>query len=285
MSTLALLAVLAGPAVADFQQGLDAYQRGDMAAALQAWLPDAERSDANAQYNVGLIYARGGEGVPRDYLRAAEWYRKAAEQGVATAQFNLGVLYATGQGVEKDLVKALDLYKKSAEQGLIDAANNLGAMYDQGEGTEKNPAEAEKWYMYAAGRGMPKAQFNLGLMYDMNKDYARALDWYRRAASQGNAPAMKNLGILLYNAQGTTRNLEEAYAWFARAGLLGYEMAGQLARATAKRMTPEEVRRAQSLAAAWRPTREAYDQSPAVSSPVSVPAAIVAPAAAPVDQQ
>lgn len=284
LNGIALLAVLAGPAAADFKQGLEAYQSGNMPAALQAWLPDAEWGDANAQFNVGLVYSKGSETLPRDYSRAAEWYRKAAGQRMATAQFNLGVLYASGQGVEKDESKAAALYRQAAEQGLVDAANNLAAMYEQGEGVDRNLAEAEKWYRFAAERGMPKAQFNLGLMYDMQKDYAHALEWYRRAAEQGSAPAMKNLGILLYNAQGTPRDLEQAYAWFARADQLGHEIAGELARATAKRMKPEELDRARSLAASWRPTPEAPDQSPAVNSPVSVPASVAAPASIPANQ-
>ncbi len=266
------LCILVVPASADFRAGRDAYERGDIAAALGQWRPDAERGDANAQYNVGLLYARGGEGVPRDFAEAARWYRQSAEKGVATAQFNLAVLLSQGQGLEKNLPEAATWYRKAADQGLPDAANNLGAMYDQGEGVAKNLAEAEKWYRMAAGRGMPKAQFNLGLLYDLQQDFAHAVEFYRRAARQGNAPAMKNLGILYYNAQGVNRDLVKAYAWFSRAAALGYEMAGELAKATAERMSPEELRRGQEEVVTWRPIPEAPDQSPAVTSPVMVPA-------------
>ncbi len=34
-----------------------------------------------------------GEGVPQDYAEAVGWWRKAAEQGDANAHFNLGLLY------------------------------------------------------------------------------------------------------------------------------------------------------------------------------------------------
>ena len=34
------------------------------------------------------------------------WFRRDADQGVAEAQFNLGVSYAKGQGVLKDSVRA-----------------------------------------------------------------------------------------------------------------------------------------------------------------------------------
>jgi hypothetical protein len=35
-------------------------------------------------------------------VKAAEWYRQAAEQGVATAQLRLGFLYLSGEGVVRD---------------------------------------------------------------------------------------------------------------------------------------------------------------------------------------
>ena len=43
-----------------------------------------------------------GEGVIKDYTRAAEWYSKAANQGDAKAQYNLGVMHYKGQGAKKD---------------------------------------------------------------------------------------------------------------------------------------------------------------------------------------
>ena len=45
----------------------------------------AAQGDAGAQYNLGLMY-KNGEGVLQDYLRAVEWYTKAADQGNANAQ-------------------------------------------------------------------------------------------------------------------------------------------------------------------------------------------------------
>ena len=41
---------------ADFEMGFAAAQRGDYAAALLEWRPLAEQGDADAQYNLGLMY-------------------------------------------------------------------------------------------------------------------------------------------------------------------------------------------------------------------------------------
>src|SRR5512142_372566 len=130
LSALFLLLLSSLAPAADFQAGLDAYKRGDFAAALREWQPIADGGDPHAQYNLGLLYARG-EGVPRDYAKAAEWYRKAAEQGVPAAEYNLGVMYANGQGVPRDSKEAGQWFLKAANQGVADAQSNLGRIYDE----------------------------------------------------------------------------------------------------------------------------------------------------------
>ena len=96
-----LLILLALPVWADFQNGLDAYNRGDFATALKEWQPLAEHGNASAQYNLGLMY-HTGQGLPQDYAEAAKWYRLAADQGYAQTQTNLGWMYAKGTGVPQD---------------------------------------------------------------------------------------------------------------------------------------------------------------------------------------
>ena len=42
-----------------FQQGLTAYEQSDYQTAFKLWLPLAEQGDANAQYNLGIMYDNG----------------------------------------------------------------------------------------------------------------------------------------------------------------------------------------------------------------------------------
>src|SRR5450759_3597993 len=58
----------------------------------------AEQGDAEAQFNLGVMYTNG-YGVWQDYAQAAAWFLKAAEHGDAMAQIALGYAYAKGQGV------------------------------------------------------------------------------------------------------------------------------------------------------------------------------------------
>ncbi len=51
--------------------------------------------EAEAQFKLAYRYSTG-QGMPKDYAKALEWYRKAAAQGHARAQYNLGGPMPTG---------------------------------------------------------------------------------------------------------------------------------------------------------------------------------------------
>ncbi len=97
-----LLLVLSFPALSsDFYEGLEAYKRGDHAAALKSWRSLAIQGNASAQYDLGLVYL-SGQGVPRDPVKAAYWFRKSAAQKLPRAMSMLGTLYEQGLGVAQN---------------------------------------------------------------------------------------------------------------------------------------------------------------------------------------
>ncbi len=108
---------------ASYQQGIDAYAKGDMAAALEKLKPHAEKGNAEAQFRLGLMY-REGKGVAQDGKLAADWFGKAAEQGHVEAQENLGFSYAKGLGVERDWVQADKWFSIAAASGKESAIKN-----------------------------------------------------------------------------------------------------------------------------------------------------------------
>ncbi len=89
---LAMIIVLvAAPAGADFEAGVEAYNRGDYATALKEWRPLAEQGDAVAQYFLAHMY-ENGQGVPQDDVQARMWLNLAAAQGNKTARKMRGIL-------------------------------------------------------------------------------------------------------------------------------------------------------------------------------------------------
>ena len=107
---LSVLLTTATAVASPFQDGLDAFDKGDFQAALQLWLPLAQQGHVAAQLNVAVLYEKG-QGVPQDFVEAAKWYRQAAEQGDVQAQYSMGVLSENGTGIAKDPDEARKWYR------------------------------------------------------------------------------------------------------------------------------------------------------------------------------
>ena len=64
---------------------LSLKQQQDIEEVVRLWEGAAEKGNANAQYNLGIMYDQG-HGVDVNFSKAIKWYEKAAEQGHAKAQ-------------------------------------------------------------------------------------------------------------------------------------------------------------------------------------------------------
>ena len=205
---------------ADYQAGVDAYERGDYHIALQEWQPLAEDGSSKAQFHLGRMYARGN-GVPQDDEKAAELYRKAAQQGHGQAQYFLGGMYMAGRGVAQDDEEAAKWYQKAAQQGEAKAQYFLGRMYLNGWGVVQDDEEAVKWYRKAAQQGEASAQFSLGVMYE--------------------------------NGEGVPQDYVTAHVWYNLAGAQSDEEARKARDRIAEKMTPAQIAEAQRWAREWKP--------------------------------
>ena len=152
----------------------------------------------------------------KDYVKAAEWYLKAAKVGHAQAQNNLGALYVNGNGVEKNLSKAIEWYQKAADKGNVYGLTNLAIVYQLGNGVPKDMNKAIELFTIAANKGHSSAQFRLGAIYNDLKDYESAAKWYQEAADKGNASAQINLGALYNNGQGVAQDYKKAVEWYQK---------------------------------------------------------------------
>lgn len=98
--------------------GKDAANRGEFAKALRIWMSLADKGDAEAQYNLGRLYARG-DGVKKDFKEAAYWFEKAANRNHRDAADKLSHMYEVGDGVRRDAERARfwrDAAKKKSEE-------------------------------------------------------------------------------------------------------------------------------------------------------------------------
>jgi PAS domain S-box-containing protein len=151
----------------------------------------------------------------------------------------------------------LRLVRPMAEQGDSRAQSLLGLIYFKGHGVQPDEAEAMKWYRRAADQGDAVAQLEIGDMYYKGRgapqDYSEAGRWYRLAADRGNAAAQYNLGISYARGDGVPQDNVLAHMWF---NLAAARFTTSVSRghatgnrdAVARKMSPEQIARAQALA-------------------------------------
>lgn len=108
--------------------------------------------DANAEYEIGTVFARG-MAVPQSHERAAYWYRRAAEQGKADALYALGLAYLNGAGVPRDAREAMTWFRRASVAGNPRGAYEVGRLYETGELGPPNLRIAAGWYRIAADAG------------------------------------------------------------------------------------------------------------------------------------
>ena len=103
---LASGAFSAAHAAGDMTKSFDAATSGDFKQAVSIWQDLAAEGDAQAQFNLGLMY-HGGLGLPRNEEKAVDLYQRAAEGGYSAAQAYLVVGYEEGWfGLPQDSSKA-----------------------------------------------------------------------------------------------------------------------------------------------------------------------------------
>jgi len=81
------------------EQGLDAFERGDVEQARAALKPLADQGSPIAETLIGSSYLSG---KARDPATAAGYFLHAADRGYAPAQLALARLLAKGEGVARD---------------------------------------------------------------------------------------------------------------------------------------------------------------------------------------
>jgi localization factor PodJL len=191
--------------------------------------------------------------------------RQAAAGGDASAQYAIALRYAQGQGTAQDLTEAAHWLERAASAGLAPAQYCLAAMYEHGQGVAKDLGRAQSWYQAAAEKGNVKTMHNLAVgasaRDDGKADYVLASKWYQEAASYGLADSQFNLGILSEHGLGVSKNLADAYKWFALAAKNGDQEAAKRRELVKLELDPTGLAAAEEAVKAWK----AKDADPAAN--------------------
>ena len=196
----------------NFNKGKDCFAQKDYKNAAEYFQKAAEEGHVDAQFNLGILYAKG-LGVPKNKEDALRWLGKAASQGHAGAKKELGLLKGGMEKIENEIQHVED----PEEQ------DDLGRAYLHGEGVEQNYEEAAKWFRKAAEQGHRAAQFNLGMRYyggqGVEKNLTEAFKWISMAMEQGVEASQPQsiLGQAYFFGEGTPQNFPEAVKWLTKA--------------------------------------------------------------------
>jgi TPR repeat protein len=185
------IAVVASP-IEDTEKGIEAFNLGDVVAAMGFFQNAANEGYAPAQVRLAYIFEQSESNE-----EAVKWYRKAAEQNNAEGQYGLAEMYVSGKGVEQDFKQAILLMTEAAEQGLIRAIRNLAIAYERG-----------------------------GL--DLKVDHNKTIYWIEKAAKSGDRWAIGRLVQAYSHGElGLPVDNEKAQSWNAKLPMSETEPAEQ----------------------------------------------------------
>ena len=184
---LLIAGALAGAASAQtVKDGINAWQKGDYKAAVEAWRPLADRGDPDALFNMAQAY-RFGRGVPANLATAKSLLEKSATAGHVESQTTLGLLLLQG-GEQADALKWLEPAARAGERRALLV---YGTALINGDGVTQDRALGYAFVHAAAAAGLPAAKKTL---VELDKiiapaDRRKALDSHRMTAKDKPTPA------------------------------------------------------------------------------------------------
>jgi TPR repeat protein len=92
----------------------------------------------NAQTSSGKCL-RDGDGIERDLVQAARYFKLSADQGDSNGQSRYGACLHEGNGIAQDRVEAARYFKLSADQGNRSGQYWYGLCLRDGDGVGTNP--------------------------------------------------------------------------------------------------------------------------------------------------
>lgn len=165
---------------------------------------------------------RKGDGVTKDFRKAARLYGLAAMREDSRAQYFLGEMNLLGEGCEVNLSKALMWFNLAAGQGEQGALSNAVSIAKQLTAAENKAVkaqiahffEAKKIFKIAQHGKDAKAMNDLGVMVaagrGLGQDIELAIAWFHSAMAQDYCEAYFNLGYAYETGLGLDQNIPEA---------------------------------------------------------------------------
>lgn len=180
----------------------------------------AEDGDEDMMEQLAMTYLNGDDEIDVDPEKAVYWFTRLAELDNATAQFNLGLLCAKGFGMERNFETAVNWLKKAEENGDDDAHGLIEKLQKAvsaekivATGDAQAQADLAEVYMFI-GNSLDQA--------DPDADYAIALEYARKSAAQNNGDGLWALALAYEHGRGVEEDVEKAIECYRKGAELGH---------------------------------------------------------------
>jgi len=172
----------------------------------------ANNGDGEAQFRLAAMYSQSNMCGPRDYQKAFELYKKAANNGYVNANYEVALFCLE----VKDVSTAIKWLEKGAKQGH-QAAEMMLRDFKWEEKLEACKKKAQQ-------NGI-NAQYTLGLCHEYKGEWNEALQLYLSAASGRHLKSCERIAFMHRFGRGVSKNLKVAFEWYKAASRLGSERA------------------------------------------------------------
>lgn len=214
-------------------------EKPDFQKAMELLLPEANRRNGYACYDVGRMHLLG-QGCEENEEEAQRWFGDALEalqeaEKVAEKKdylrYRIGKCYAYGYGTEQNYEEAARWFQQAGNNPF--AAYALGSQYLRGQGVEQNNELAYSLFQMAAVQGNAYAQYQLGRMcrdgVGTEANLVTSRQWYEKAyrsfldmeRKMADDRLYYRLGSMNLTGTGTEVDLEQARFYFEKAVELG----------------------------------------------------------------
>ena len=187
-----------------------------------------------AQFILAEMHGTGQHGLPVDYARAFDLYSSASKQNHPAATFRAAVCYELGAGTKRDFVRAAQFYRKAAALGDYEAMHKLALVLLYGQLNQRRSLkEGVTWLKRAVAHAdaeHPESLHDLAQCYEriggcpiLLADEAYALELYTHAAEYGLAQSQYRLGLVYeYGQLGAPADPSRSILWYSKAAEQGH---------------------------------------------------------------
>jgi uncharacterized protein len=207
-------------------------------------------------YQEAINYFYGVGGKTLDAIKAAQFFKQAANQGNGKAATKLGFMYETGQGVKLNLDSALSFYKQAAKLKDGNAYLELARIYQEDKLLPQNFELAAQYSKDGMALGNTVCQNKLAYFYfkglGVQQSYTKAFALYKPLVDKWDVNAMYFLGLCYRNGYGVKANEAEAIKWLQKAASYNdyqakHELAVELTPENSTIISPQLQQQVQAL--------------------------------------